>query len=58
MLTFSNKASVKLICTLMHAYSISKDDIEAFSIDELSEHLIVDKLFPASEIESLEGKPE
>lgn len=39
-------------------HTVSKDDIEAFSIDELSEHLIVDKLFPASEIESLEGKPE
>ena len=37
-------------------HTVSKEDIEAFSFDELSEHLIVDKEFPASEIESLEGK--
>ena len=39
-------------------HTVSKDDIEAFSVDELSEHLIVYELFSASKIESLEGRPE
>ncbi len=39
-------------------YTVSKEDIEALIVDELSEHLIEDKEFPAREIETLEGKPE
>ena len=39
-------------------HTVAKEDIEALSVDELSEHLIENKEFPAREIEILEGKPE
>ena len=39
-------------------HTVSKEDIAALSIDELSEHPIEDKKIPARKVETVEGKPE
>lgn len=45
----SNESSI-------HTHAVSKEEIEAFSANELSAHLIEDKEFAVREVETLEGK--